>query len=118
MPPLSDDSHLYSDSVGRSGMFCAIATAIDRCKTEGMVDVFQVVKVQRTQKPGLIRDVVSTELFVCFFLVLTQERMIMIVEGELQPAMSIVYCVNFTEFTDSSFSASYLWKWLWHWKIY
>ena len=25
-------------------MFCAIATTIDRCKTEGVVDVFQVVK--------------------------------------------------------------------------
>ena len=42
-------------------MFCAIATAIDRCKTEGLVDVFQVVKAQRIQKPGLVQDVVSTE---------------------------------------------------------
>ena len=43
-------------------MFCAIATAIDRCKTEGLVDVFQVVKVQRVQKPGLVQDVVSTRI--------------------------------------------------------
>ena len=49
-----------SDTVSRSGMFCAIATAIDRCKTEGLVDVFQVVKMQRIQKPGLVLDVVST----------------------------------------------------------
>ena len=32
-----------SDTVTRSGMFCALATVIDRCKTEGIVDVFQVV---------------------------------------------------------------------------
>ena len=35
-----------SDSVSRSGMFCAIATTIDRCKTESVVDVFQVVMAQ------------------------------------------------------------------------
>ena len=40
-------------------MFCAIATTIDRCKTENVVDVFQVVKAQRIQKPGLVRTVVS-----------------------------------------------------------
>ena len=40
-------------------MFCAIATTIERCKTEGVVDVFQVVKAQRIQKPGLVLTVVS-----------------------------------------------------------
>ena len=35
-------------------MFCAIATTIERCKTEGVVDVFQVVKALRVQKPGAI----------------------------------------------------------------
>ena len=48
-----------SDTVSRSGMFCATATAIDQCKTEGVVDVFQVVKVLRLQKPGAITTVVS-----------------------------------------------------------
>ena len=33
-------------------MFCAIATTIERCKTEGVVDVLQVVKSLRGQKPG------------------------------------------------------------------
>ena len=41
-------------------MFCAIATTIDRCKTESVVDVFQVVKAQSIQKPGLVLTVVST----------------------------------------------------------
>ena len=50
---------LCSDTVGRSGMFCAIATAIDCCKTASLVDVFQVVKAQRLQKPGLVTSVVS-----------------------------------------------------------
>ena len=40
-------------------MFCAIATTIERCKTEGVVDVFQVVKAMRNQKPGAVRTVVS-----------------------------------------------------------
>ena len=48
-----------SDTVTRSGMFCAIATTIERCKTEGAVDVFQVVKALRVQKPGAVPTVVS-----------------------------------------------------------
>ena len=40
-------------------MFCAIATTIERCKTEGVVDVFQVVKALRVQKPGAVSSVVS-----------------------------------------------------------
>ena len=41
-------------------MFCAIATTIERCKTEGVVDVFQVVKAMRIQKPGAVRTMVSS----------------------------------------------------------
>ena len=40
-------------------MFCAILTTIERCKTEGVVDVFQVVKALRVQKPGAVLSVVS-----------------------------------------------------------
>ena len=40
-------------------MFCALATVIDRCKTEGTVDVFQVVKALRTSKPSAVPTVVS-----------------------------------------------------------
>ena len=49
----------FSDTVTRSGMFCAIATIIERCKTEGVVDVFQVVKALRVQKPGAVPTAVS-----------------------------------------------------------
>ena len=48
-----------SDTVTRSGIFCAIATTIERCKTEGVVDVFQVVKTLRVRKPGAVPTVVS-----------------------------------------------------------
>ena len=48
-----------SDTVGRSGMFCAITMVIQQCKAEGVVDVFQTVKAIRTQKPGAVLTVVS-----------------------------------------------------------
>ena len=54
-------SYPCSDTVGRCGMFCAIVTAIERCKTEGVVDVFQVVKALRVQKPGAVLTVVSMD---------------------------------------------------------
>ena len=57
----------HSDTVGRSGMFCAIVTTIERCKTEGVVDVFQVVKALRVQKPGAVLTVVSGTYIASFF---------------------------------------------------
>ena len=53
--------HTYCrDTVSRVGVFCCLVNAIELCKTEGMVDVFQVVKALRIQKPGSIQTVVST----------------------------------------------------------
>ncbi|XP_064386417.1 receptor-type tyrosine-protein phosphatase alpha-like isoform X4 [Halichondria panicea] len=46
-----------SDTATRSGMYCSVATTIDRCKTEGVVDVFQVVKSLRVHKPGAVPSV-------------------------------------------------------------
>uniref|UniRef100_A0A1X7T4F3 Protein-tyrosine-phosphatase n=2 Tax=Amphimedon queenslandica TaxID=400682 RepID=A0A1X7T4F3_AMPQE len=46
-----------SDTVSRSAMFCAAATTINKCKTEGVIDVFQVLKSQRIQKPGSVQTV-------------------------------------------------------------
>ena len=51
-----------SDTVSRSAIFCAIATTIERCKTEGVVDVFQVVKAMRMQRPGAIQTIVCSNL--------------------------------------------------------
>ena len=59
-----------SDTVSRSGMFCAIATTIDCCKTESMVDIFQVVKAQRVQKPGLVLTAVSNNYTVTLIMLI------------------------------------------------
>ena len=50
---------LCRDTVSRSAIFCAVTTTIERCKTEGVVDVFQVVKAMRVQKPGAVQTVVG-----------------------------------------------------------
>ena len=47
--------------MSRSATFCAIMTTIERCKTEGVVDVFQVVKAMRVHKPGAIQTIVCYE---------------------------------------------------------
>ncbi len=44
-------------------MYCSVATTIDRCKTEGVVDVFQVVKSLRVHKPGALPSVVSSSAY-------------------------------------------------------
>ena len=58
MNDLYNCQFVFSDPVSRSGMFCAIATTIERCKTEAVVDVFQMVKALRLQKPGAVANVV------------------------------------------------------------
>ena len=45
---------LYSDTVSRSGVYCAVSNAVEQCKTEGVADVFQVTKAVRMQKPGAV----------------------------------------------------------------
>ena len=45
---------IHSDTVSRVGVFCSLVNAIEMCKTEGVVDVFQVVKALRIQKPGAV----------------------------------------------------------------
>lgn len=48
-----------SDTVRRSGAFCAAARAIEQCRVEKTIDVFQAVKAVRSQKPGAVPTVVS-----------------------------------------------------------
>ena len=47
----------HSDTVSRSGVFCSFISATECCKTEGIVDLFQVVKALRIQKPGSVLTV-------------------------------------------------------------
>ena len=55
-------THTHSDTVSRCGVFCSFINATECCKTEGIVDVFQVVKGLRIQKPGSVLTVVSMSL--------------------------------------------------------
>ena len=50
---------VHSDTVTRCAMFCSIYNTIERCKLEGVVDVFQAVKSLRIHRPGAIQTVVS-----------------------------------------------------------
>ena len=60
MPPITHKhTHTHSDTVSRCGVFCSFINAMECCKTEGIVDVFQVVKALRIQKPGSVLTVVS-----------------------------------------------------------
>ena len=45
--------------MGCSGVFCAASNAIEQCKTEGLVDVFQATKAVRMNKPGIVTTLVS-----------------------------------------------------------
>ena len=49
-----------SDTVSRSGVYCAVSNALEQCKTEGVVDVFQVTKAVRMQRPGAVTTLVIT----------------------------------------------------------
>ena len=44
-----------SDGVGRTGVFCALGTVLERMRSEGVVDLFQTVKLLRTQRPGMVQ---------------------------------------------------------------
>ena len=45
---------LFSDGVGRSGTFLCIHSQLECLKTEGVVDVFQTVKLARRQREHLM----------------------------------------------------------------
>ena len=44
----------FSDGVGRSGTFLCVHSQLERLKTEGIVDVFQTVKLARRQREHLM----------------------------------------------------------------
>jgi protein tyrosine phosphatase len=43
-----------SDTVSRTGVYCSASIALEQCKIEGVVDVFQVTKAVKRSKPGAI----------------------------------------------------------------
>ena len=50
-----------SDTVSRSGVYCSISIALEQCKTEGIIDVFQVTKAVKRSKPGAVTTLVIIE---------------------------------------------------------
>ena len=50
---------LHSDGVGRSGTFCAVMISVNQFKVEQKVDIFQIIKIIRTQRPGSVANAVS-----------------------------------------------------------
>ena len=51
--------YYVSDTVSRSGVYCAVSIALEQCKAEGIVDVFQVTKAIRMHKPGAVTTLVK-----------------------------------------------------------
>ena len=48
-----------SDGVGRAGTFICVHSQLGRLKTDGVVDLFQSIKLARTQRMWLVVEAVS-----------------------------------------------------------
>ena len=60
-PPSNTHVFLSSSAgIGRTGAFCALSVAIDRVKSEGIVDVFHTIKHLRTQRPHMVQTTVRS----------------------------------------------------------
>ncbi|CAM9891763.1 unnamed protein product [Lampetra planeri] len=44
-----------SAGVGRTGVFVALSVVLERMRYEGLLDLFQTVKMMRTQRPGMVQ---------------------------------------------------------------
>ena len=48
-----------SDGSGRTGAISSLMFSIERVKLEGVIDIFQTVRMMRTQRTGVVRTLVS-----------------------------------------------------------
>jgi hypothetical protein len=46
---------------GRTGVFLTLSIVLERIRYEGVVDVFQTVKLLRTQRPALVQTEVKNK---------------------------------------------------------
>jgi hypothetical protein len=44
-----------SAGVGRTGVFISLSIVLERMRYEGVVDIFQTVKMLRTQRPAMVQ---------------------------------------------------------------
>ena len=48
-----------SAGVGRTGAFIALSIVLERMQNEGVVDMFNTVRILRTQRPAMVQTEVS-----------------------------------------------------------
>ena len=53
--------YIYSDGMGRTGVFITVMSEIERIKFDGEIDIFQTIKAIRVQRPNMV----STGVSVC-----------------------------------------------------
>ena len=58
----------FSDGSGRSGVFVVLYSQLERLKTEHVVDVFQGIRAARTQRMGIVHNVVWTHVCINYLL--------------------------------------------------
>lgn len=46
--------------MGRTGVFITLSIVLERMRYEGAVDIFQTVKMLRTQRPAMVQTEVNT----------------------------------------------------------
>jgi hypothetical protein len=53
----------FSAGVGRTGVFITLSIVLERMRYEGVVDMFQTVKMLRTQRPAMVQTEVCASTF-------------------------------------------------------
>lgn len=48
-----------SAGVGRTGVFITLSILLERIQFEGVIDIFQTVRILRTQRPAMVQTEVS-----------------------------------------------------------
>lgn len=47
--------NIFSAGVGRTGVFISMSIVLERIQNESSVDLFQTVRILRTQRPGMVQ---------------------------------------------------------------
>lgn len=53
----------FSAGVGRTGVFITLSIVLERMQYEGVVDLFQTVRILRTERPAMVQTEVNLENF-------------------------------------------------------
>lgn len=46
---------LISGGVGRTGVFISLSIVLERMQCEGVIDLFQTIRILRTQRPAMVQ---------------------------------------------------------------